>query len=71
MDDIKIAAPPEYADQVTKLAISALAKVGLRVIEGKSAVLSTLPSLTIPHHNPTSPFIILGANVSPSPTAPA
>jgi hypothetical protein len=32
-DDITIAAPPEYADQITKLAISALAKVGLRVNE--------------------------------------
>jgi hypothetical protein len=69
MDDITIAAPPEYADQITKLAISALAQVGLRVNEDKSAVLSTLPSLTIPHHNPTFPFIILGANVSPSPAA--
>ena len=70
MDDITICCSAIDAAAVSHAVVHALAKIGLSVNEHKSATLTFTPgNYPLPTANTTAPFIVLGANINPTPTA--
>lgn len=69
MDDITILAHPSDMSRITQIVNSALDSIGLKVNDHKSRILSNVTTFfPVPSsaHTDPEPFILLGANISPS-----
>ena len=70
MDDLTICVDVEHADLVSKAAIAALNKIGFKVNEDKSKILTDMVGqFVLPRCSHEEMFIILGANIAESAAA--